>query len=319
MKHTKLQRYLSLTLSGVLVCGIVASFAACGKNDEEDITTTGNNYAVEQTDEFNDETVPPVTDEVSSTEEPATVPSTGVSATDVKSTAPTKNPTTPNKPVTTTKKQPTKPANTDPILDDENWIAENMPDRFQRRFGFSDAYDAMAAAGGMYIVNKTMIFNYRSFDPVDKLSDGSFKDKAWRVEFWKGAYGFGTTVGCEIGVYTGNPNTPHTFGKIYPCASDQNLLKMSQTLYYNGEKMFTTKYRAEWWDTGFVPAQIDDTSSANLNKVLHVNGRISFRDTAMRNAFLKEFEKKGFVKNSDLTVSGHYSLDSDNITVRFMW
>lgn len=317
MKHTKLQRYLSLALTGVIACGMVASFAACGKADEENTSTTGESYSFEQTDAANVETVPPVSEEISSTEDHATVPVTDEDGTFAK---PTAKPANPTKPVTTTKKpNPTKPENTEPILDDEDWIAENMPDRFQRRFGFSDAYDAMAPAGGMYIVNKKMIFNYRSFDPADKLADGSFKEKAWRIQLWKGAYGYGTTVGCEIGVYTGDAKTPHTWGKVYPCASDQNLLKMSQTLYYNGEKMFTTKYRPEWWDTGFVPAQIDDTSSANINKVLHVKGRITFRDTAMRNAFVKEFEKQGFVNNSNLTVSGHYSLDKDNKTVHFMW
>lgn len=207
-------------------------------------------------------------------------------------------------------------APTTPVVDPgDEWIKDNIPaDRWQSRFGYSDIYDQMAAAGGMFIITEKMIFNYQSFAPVDKLQDGTYKQKAWRIQLWKGLYNI--YLGSEIGVYTGNPNTPHTATKMYKCAED-NLLPMQHTLYHNGKRLFTTLYRTEWWDTGFVGGNMMDVSSANIQKELCMKGKITLKDKAMLNAFLKEFEKAGFERNSDS--DKRYTYVTSGNTVIFTW
>lgn len=312
MKNTKWQRGLSLAFAGVLLAGIIASFAACGSDRAED--TTDYSYSDATFEQTTD--APVYTEEPATTQaETATVPETEAETTAKATTQKVTKPV--QKPVTTTKKPTaTKPAPTTPVVDPgDEWIKDNIPaDRWQSRFGYMDLYDMAASAGGMYIISEKMIFNYRSFAPADKLQDGTYKEKAWRIQLWKGLYNI--YLGSEIGVYTGNPNTPHTASKMYKCAED-NLLPMQHTLYHNGKKLFTTKYRTEWWDTGFVGGSLSSVSDANIQKELCMKGRIAFPDTAMMNAFLKEFEKAGFVRHSNLDERYHYITEGK--TVRFTW
>lgn len=315
MKNTKLQRGLSLAFTGVLLAGIIASFAACGSDKTDD--TTG--YSFSGTTEFEQTTEAPVyTEEPATTQaETATVPETEAD-TEAATKAPTQKVTAPvQKPVNTTKKPaPTKPAPTTPVVDPgDEWIKDNIPaDRWQSRFGYCDLYDMAASSGGMYLNTEVMIFKYRSFAPADKLQDGTYKEKAWRIQLWKGLYNI--YLGSEIGVYTGNPNTPHTASKLYKCAED-NLLPMQHSLYHNGKKLFTTVYRTEWWDTGFIGGNLESVSKANIQKELCMKGRITFPDTAMMNAFLEAFEEKGFVRHSNLDERYHYITEGK--TVRFTW
>lgn len=110
----------------------------------------------------------------------------------------------------------------------------------QRNFGYCDLYDTLAPLAGIFISHKKMPFYY----------DG----KNWMIWLWKGQYGI--TIGAEIGiyVYTKGHWIEKTTGKnFYRCATDDERIKMSFTLYKNGKKMFKRGYQTHWWLTGFKP------------------------------------------------------------------
>lgn len=103
MKKTKLQRALSLALTGVLAAGIIASFAACGDVSENDT------IAPEVTDNIIVDL--PKGEDESTTAESTTAPETTAATTAVEKTtaAPTKAPTKPAQKPTKPVQKPTKP------------------------------------------------------------------------------------------------------------------------------------------------------------------------------------------------------------------
>ena len=123
----------------------------------------------------------------------------------------------------------------------EIWYSLMNP--MQRKFGYCDLYDTLAPLAGIFISHKKMPFTY----------DG----KKWMIWIWKGQYGI--TTGAEIGLYVYsktiiiNVNGKRYVQKFYRCATDDERIKMSFTLYKNGRKMFSRGYQTHWWLTGFKP------------------------------------------------------------------
>ncbi len=124
----------------------------------------------------------------------------------------------------------------------------------QRQFGYAYGYDAAAMAMNAIIDCEPIFFDYGG--------------KSWMIELWKGQYGLET--GCEIGVYNraGGPSPAWysvldaTLGqrpyenvpaheRFFDCANDNELLRMSWTLYRNGVKLFARGPERHWWLTGF--------------------------------------------------------------------
>lgn len=124
------------------------------------------------------------------------------------------------------------------VYDKEQDIYYTDLNPWQRQFGFTGAYDS--AAGHFNMV-------YTTFK-----CDFTYKNKAWRIQCWKGQYAL--LCGAEMGVYTKNINSTDDF---YACANDDDLLEMGFDFYkttrdYNrGNRLFYRPLEYHWWQTGF--------------------------------------------------------------------
>lgn len=146
-------------------------------------------------------------------------------------------------------------------------------DPWQRQFGFNRLYDTAAPMTVMFYDTVRIKFNH--------------DNKDWMIQMWKGQYGL-VFIGSEIGVYTKKPSQSADH---YDCASDEDSLKMEMTLYNGDSWLFTRTYGTYWWITGFVPgslARFKDPSS------LTVLARITLKDSAMKDLFVKGLEENGF-------------------------
>jgi len=151
-------------------------------------------------------------------------------------------------------------------------------DAWQKDFGYSQIYDEAAAAMSMIIDSEPIRFNYGG--------------RKWLIELWKGQYGM--TTGAEIGVYsTSGPDleipgvADATF---YECADEEDYLYMAFILRKNGKILFQREAR-HWWLTGFVLGEFSDPED------LHMEVSITFKDSAMRRAFVEALLNLGYSKN----------------------
>jgi len=172
----------------------------------------------------------------------------------------------------------------------------------QRDFGYAYGYDAAALAMDADIDCEPIFFDYAG--------------KTWMIELWKGQYGLET--GCEIGVYnraSGNNSFPYplldaTVGQrpgdsnpshnlFFDCASDQELLEMSSTLYRKGEKLLCRGPERHWWLTGFKWGVYSEPSD------LKMDVSITCLDSVMTTAFVNALAATGYsnVQTSGNTVS----------------
>ena len=124
-------------------------------------------------------------------------------------------------------------------------------DALQRHFGYAFGYDNAALLMSAVLHCEPIFFDYA--------------DKTWMIELWKGQYGLET--GCEIGVYTRPIGSHSLFYSVldrtvgvplasgprsgaqhqyFDCASDGDRLRMSSTLYRDGEKLFSRGPEVHW-------------------------------------------------------------------------
>ncbi len=153
---------------------------------------------------------------------------------------------------------------------------------WQRYFGFCEEYDILAPLTVMYYDTVRVKFRYDNRD--------------WMIQMWKGQYGI--FLGCEIGVYYKDIDTPVEF---YDCVADEDLLYMDSALYRNGEKLFARKYDKYWWTTGFKTGTLNNIQDRSE---LVMNSTVTFHTYEMMDAFLEAFEKKGFHEGEHYWVSG---------------
>lgn len=113
----------------------------------------------------------------------------------------------------------------------------------------------------------------------------SNKKKKWRIELWKGNYGF--TIGGEIGLYYKNANSkiPH-----YNAVSNSDMMKMSYKLTYRTlrgktKKIIERKKTRHWWLNGF------KVGHAWSIYRLHLNASIEFENANMAKLFCKNLSK----------------------------
>lgn len=121
--------------------------------------------------------------------------------------------------------------NEDYYYTDENW-------GIQRHGGFMDLYDDCGKYLGMDLDTEVLTFT----------PEGS--DKEYRLQFWKGSYGFGGAYGSEIGLYSrdvdtaqknpyvdSNPNKKTVF---YECVCGDDEIQTKQEIYStDGELLFS--------------------------------------------------------------------------------
>jgi hypothetical protein len=156
---------------------------------------------------------------------------------------------------------------------------------WQRKMGYCSLYDVASAGMGMVIDCEPFYFDYGG--------------KKWMIELWKGQYGI--TAGGEIGIYnTTGPelNIPGVFnGTFYFCAKDNETLSMTYALLKRNRLMFSRAAR-HWWLTGFRLGEYARPSA------LVMEASITFKDPAMKEAFLGAVRKAGY-RDNEIRQSGN--------------
>lgn len=186
-----------------------------------------------------------------------------------------------------------------------NYYYTDDKDCWQSNFGYNEGYDRLAVAGVMYYDTVRTKFVY--------------DNKEWLIQIWKGQYGY-CFVGGEVGVYT---RPVGKSGSAYSCAAKEDWLKMEMTFLwkFNGsdyEPVFTRPYTDYWWCTGFVVGYEADESRLNREQFRLIT-HITFKDTAMADAFCKAFEANGFKRVSKLNNAEKDTFVQLGPDVAFVW
>lgn len=161
-------------------------------------------------------------------------------------------------------------------------IFSSTLDAWQRKFGYTEAYN--------YFTPKfNMVFDY---EPVYF----DYKDRTWLIEFWKGQYGINT--GAEVGLYYSNSYVTPALQDIthFESVKDKDMLPMTLHLFKNN-KTLAKLTKNHWWLTIF------DVGNYSEPKDLSAHIGIQFPNTEMMNSFLTALLKKGYEKEK-LLVKG---------------
>ncbi len=194
---------------------------------------------------------------------------------------------------------------------------------WQRNFGYNELYD------------KTSQLIAISYDTINIYFP--YDNRNWMIQLWKGQYGM-VLLGAEVGVY--NRDASITGSTHFNCASDEDKLPISLTLYQDGKTapLFDRAAKSEWWMTGFVPGQlgVGVMVGSSETKKLSVTTGITFKDAQMTKAFelalkkvsriynnvdamnpddtSKGYRSYSFIKG-DGTTPGTYSVSGNTITL----
>lgn len=174
---------------------------------------------------------------------------------------------------------------------------------WQRSFGYNKFYDLAASYVVMYYDTVRVKFNHGNLD--------------WMIQLWKGQYGY-LFLGSEIGVYTKDPKQSADH---YNCASDDNLLDMSMSLFRVNKLtkehtlLFNRDFGPHWWITGFVPGILNSFSKRDE---LIMTASIKFKDASMAQKFASGLAGAGFSSGSP----SHNNVDKYSVSgalVSFSW
>ena len=302
------QKIIILAVSAVVViAGSIAAVALIRNFDKkEDTTTTATVPNVEYVEETYFETLPVV---VTDADHSAVTDDSGNALTSIQQIVKTtrrvaSKTTTKKNTAATTKKNSDSNKSTSKLSNLQEYLKDNAlagykysPDGYyytddkdcwQKNAGYNEIYDNLAPAAGMPIDQIRIHFDYAG--------------KEWMIQFWKGQYGW-LFVGAEIGVYTaplGTYSTEPGAVNHFNCAAQEDWLKIQLDCYFSEnddghyKKIFTRKYDYYWWATGFVPGQLTNYTIPKTE--LKTKNRITFKSTAMADAFVQELRNCGFVR-----------------------
>lgn len=185
------------------------------------------------------------------------------------------------------------------LYDPRQDIIYSRMNPLQRKFGYAYGYDAAALAMSAVIDCEPIFFDYAG--------------KSWMIELWKGQYGLET--GCEIGVYTRSasgsafpysildpsigkrPNdSAASHDRFFDCASDDDLLVMSSTLYRKGQKLFCRGPERHWWLTGFKWGVYSEPADLTMDV------SITCLDATMKSALVSALNGLGY---ADIQTAGN--------------
>lgn len=162
---------------------------------------------------------------------------------------------------------------------------ETVVNSWQRNFGFCLFYD---------------VFCYFTpfFDYITRRIKFEYGEKEWMIQIWKGRYII--TAGCEVGIYTREKGS---FGSFYNCASDDEMLPMSMSLYHGDDLVLQRPETLHWWLTSF-----RFTPKVYLPESLTLDASITFKDKEMTDAFMNSVKKIPDIKTerNENTVSLHW-------------
>ncbi len=169
--------------------------------------------------------------------------------------------------------------------DKDQDIFYSTHDAWQRKFGYCQLYDEVAAASNMIVHCEPFRFAYEG--------------KRWLIEIWKGQYGI--TTGCEVGVYTSDGadlNIPKIFdGTFYGQTLPEDNLQMELALLKDQEFLFCRNDR-HWWLTGFVLASYSQPSELTMQV------KITLKTKEMRDIFIRTVKDAGYLDN-EMDVNGN--------------
>lgn len=189
---------------------------------------------------------------------------------------------------------------------------------WQRNFGYTYLYDYAAPLAVIYYDTSRIFFDY----------DG----KEWMVQLWKGQYGW-VLIGCEIGLYYRDFDD-ETFlvdtkgRKFYKCAEDEMLVKMSLSLYKDGQLLFHRKQQYSWWLTGFIPGALESFGiNFDTPQALTVDTMLTFENEEIMDAFIGglknctevEHNSTKKIRNIKFEAGKNYTVNRRDRSVSFTW
>lgn len=150
-------------------------------------------------------------------------------------------------------------------------------DAWQRDFGYGTLYDKAAPHFHLIFDCLPIYFNYRG--------------RTWLFELWKGQYGINT--GCEMGLYYADRilEEDELTTTLFTSVADEDMVKMSFTLYRNGEDIAHLSHK-HWWLTAFRMGCF--TQPADLS----MRATVTFPTTEMARAFASSLREAGFLQGS---------------------
>lgn len=161
-------------------------------------------------------------------------------------------------------------------------IISTLNDAWQRSLGYTSVFDRAAVSFHMVFDALPVYFDYNG--------------RTYRIEFWKGQYGFST--GAEIGVYYADGIIPmeEYAGAHFHAVSDPDMLPMSFVLC-DGSSRYAKMSGRTWWLTSFSPGCYSSPTALTLNAA------IRFPNCAMAQSFLKGLSSSGF-PDSNVCICG---------------
>ena len=158
---------------------------------------------------------------------------------------------------------------------------------WQRNMGYSRLYDEISAPFGMILDCEPIYFKYEG--------------KLWLIELWKGQYDLNT--GCEVGVYTTEEpilNIPGMYKYMfYNCASNEDRLTMSFSLYKNGDLLFERDDK-HWWLAGFKLGAYSEPSELTMDL------NITLKNQDMCRAFVEGLKAVGYSEEKkEISINGN--------------
>ena len=151
-------------------------------------------------------------------------------------------------------------------------VISSRTDAWQRKSGYTAAFDRAAAGAGIVIDALPVYFDYGW--------------KTWLVEFWKGQYG--VTTGGEVGVYHTDEVIPAYFypAAHYAAVEDHEMPEICCRLEHRGQTVYEN-CGTHWWLTGFRLGQFSETRD------LALSATVRFSETGMARAMLQGLRRSG--------------------------
>lgn len=179
---------------------------------------------------------------------------------------------------------------------------------WQKIFGFNFAYDWLAP---LFLMEYDYV---RVFFP--------YEGKDWMIQMWKGQYGL-VFYGSEVGVYN-KPEGKESATRLahYAGADMPDFLKISNALYRKNpstgeyELEYERPYDDYWWNSGFVPGHLWDTTPCNE---LRTVTRITFKDAEMAKLFTDGLVECGFREMQSVESVTPDTFFRDGADVNLQW
>lgn len=189
-----------------------------------------------------------------------------------------------------------------------DYYRTNETNGVQRRFGFMDIYDHCGWILGMELDTEILVFT----------PEGS--DKEYRLQFWKGSYGWGGAFGGEIGLYqrsveeaNKNPYTednPLKEAAYFDCVSGKDEIPTIQKIHSTSGKLLIVNDTSEYADNGDHYWNLAIRSDPGYtSKDLVVVNTLTIKDERMREKIAEEINKNGNLKLVEI--------EGENIIVQY--